>query len=71
MPLMASGEQDENRRPAVRRSPRGASRTAALIGSPTHLIIVDACGGVLALASPLVEDMLVATLDTGRDQRRA
>jgi predicted amidohydrolase len=52
----------ENRVPVIRADVAGRSADRVAFGTS---IIVGAGGDILALASPLVEDMLVATIDTG------
>jgi predicted amidohydrolase len=56
-----------NRVPVIRADVAGRGADRVAFGTS---IIVDASGDVLALASPLVEDMLVATIDT-KDRRDA
>ena len=51
----------ENRVPVVRADVAGRSADRVAFGTS---IIVGASGNILALASPLVEDILVATIDT-------
>ena len=55
-----------NRVPVVRADVAGRSADRVAFGTS---VIVDAGGSILALASPLVEDMLVATIDTGKGER--
>ena len=56
----------ENRVPVIRADVAGRSADRLAFGTS---VIVGAGGGVLALASPLVEDMLVATIDAERATR--
>jgi len=56
----------ENHVPVLRADVAGRSADRVAFGTS---IIVDAAGGVLALASPLAEDMLVATIDMGGQAR--
>lgn len=56
----------ENRVPVVRADVAGRSTDRVAFGTS---IIVDAGGDILALATPLVEDMLIATINAGKATR--